>query len=113
VAPEPLELRAEHVDGTARLAVAGELDHTSYRTLIAQAATLIDARPAQLVIDFAGVTFCSSAGLNALVQIYHRAAGSAVPVRLVNVRPRQSEVLAMSAIGPLFDWPPGSGAHPA
>jgi anti-anti-sigma factor len=111
VAPEPLELRAEHVDDTARLAVAGELDDTNYRSLITHAGTLLDTRPAALVIDFAGVTFCTSAGLNALVQIYHRASGSAVPVRLVNVRPRQSEVLAMTAIGPLFDWPPGSGTQ--
>lgn len=111
MAPEPLDLRAEHVDDTARLAVTGELDHTSYRTLIAHASALIDARPAALVLDFAGVTFCNSAGLNALVQIYHRASGSAVPVRLVNVRPRQSDVLEMTAIGPLFDWPPGSAAR--
>jgi anti-anti-sigma factor len=109
VAPVPLTLHAERVDDTARLAVGGEIDHTNYRSLITQATALLDMpRPAQLVLDFAGVSFCASAGLNALVQIYHRASAANVRVRLVNVRQRQSDILAMTEVGPLFDWPPGS-----
>jgi anti-sigma B factor antagonist len=107
----PLTLRVERVDDTARIAVTGELDHTNYRSLIGEAIALLDApRPARLVLDFAGVSFCNSAGLNALVQIYHRATAVRVPVRLVNVRPRQAEILATTEIGPLFDWPPGSAS---
>jgi anti-anti-sigma factor len=106
--PVPLELRPERVDDAARLGIDGEIDHTNYRKLVAYATALLDPRPAELVLDFAGVTFCASAGLNALVQIYHKASGAAVRVRLVNVRPRQSDILAMTEIGPLFDWPPGS-----
>jgi anti-sigma B factor antagonist len=107
VVPTRLDLSAERRDGDARLAIAGEIDHTNYRALVGQAIALLTApRPTQLVLDFAGVTFCNSSGLNALVQIYHRASAIAVPVRLVNVRRRQAEILAITEIGPLFDWPP-------
>ena len=109
--PTRLDLSAERIEGDARLAIAGEIDHTNYRALVEQATALLAGpRPTRLVLDFAGVTFCNSSGLNALVQIYHRASAIAVPVRLVNVRRRQSEILALTEIGPLFDWPPGAQA---
>ena len=106
--PAPLNLHTERVDDTARVAVSGDIDHTNYRLLIGEATALLAApRPGLLELDFAGVSFCASAGLNALVQIYHRATALKVPVRLVNVRQRQSDILAMTEVGPLFDWPPG------
>jgi anti-sigma B factor antagonist len=60
-------------DGVARLVVAGEVDLTSADALTGRALALLDEGPTQLVLDMSGVTFCDSAGLNALFRVYARA----------------------------------------
>jgi anti-sigma B factor antagonist len=60
-------------DGVARLVVAGEVDMTSAGALTGRALALLDDGPTQLVLDMSGVTFCDSAGLNALFRVYARA----------------------------------------
>jgi anti-sigma B factor antagonist len=60
-------------DGIARLVVAGEVDMTSAGALTGRALALLDDGPTQLVLDMSGVTFCDSAGLNALFRVYARA----------------------------------------
>jgi anti-anti-sigma factor len=52
-------------DGTARLAIRGDLDVTSIAALAGELARLADARPARLVIDMSGVSFvdCAAARL--------------------------------------------------
>jgi anti-sigma B factor antagonist len=60
-------------DGVARLVVAGEVDLTSADALTGRALALLDDGPTQLVLDMSGVTFCDSAGLNALFRVYARA----------------------------------------
>jgi anti-sigma B factor antagonist len=60
-------------DGVARLVVAGEVDLTSADALAGRALALLDDRPSQLVLEMSGVTFCDSAGLNALFRVYARA----------------------------------------
>ncbi len=60
-------------DGVARLVVVGEVDLSSAGALKGRALALLEDGPAELVLDMSGVTFCDSAGLNALFQVYARA----------------------------------------
>jgi anti-sigma B factor antagonist len=60
-------------DGVARLVVAGEVDLTSADALTGRALALLEDGPSQLILDMSGVTFCDSAGLNALFRVYARA----------------------------------------
>lgn len=57
----------------ARLVVAGEVDLTSAPALAGRALALLEDRPSQLVVEMSGVTFCDSAGINALFRVYARA----------------------------------------
>jgi anti-sigma B factor antagonist len=54
----------------ARLVVAGEVDLTSAPALAGRALALLEDRPSQLVVEMSGVTFCDSAGINALFRVY-------------------------------------------
>lgn len=73
-------------DGVARLVVAGEVDLTSAGALADRALALLEDGPAQLVVDMSGVTFCDSAGLNALFRVYTRAEekGARLTLRSLN-----------------------------
>lgn len=73
-------------DGVARLVVAGEVDLTSAGALADRALALLEAGPTQLVVDMSGVTFCDSAGLNALFRVYARAEekGARLTLRSLN-----------------------------
>ncbi|MBB4686890.1 STAS domain-containing protein [Amycolatopsis jiangsuensis] len=56
--------------GTVSLEVAGELDAISKPVLEAEFADALRRRPRNLVADLAGVTFCGSAGLTVLVNLW-------------------------------------------
>src|SRR5689334_658066 len=73
-------------DGVARLVVAGEVDLASASALAERALALLEDGPAQLVLDMSGVTFCDSAGLNALFRVYARAEekGARLTLRSLN-----------------------------
>ena len=64
--------------------------------------TVLNRGPALLVVDMAGTTFCDSAGVNALVRAYKRAAASGARMRLVVSAPTVQRVLAITAVDRLI-----------
>ncbi|MFG1953835.1 STAS domain-containing protein [Micromonospora sp. NPDC048830] len=80
---------ARHVDadGAVRLVLAGELDLATVETLYDSVTQTITAgRPGRLVVDLAGVTFCDSTGIGALLDARTAANSSGVAFQATNPR---------------------------
>jgi anti-sigma B factor antagonist len=60
--------------------------------------TVLNREPALLIVDMAGTTFCDSAGVNALVRAYRRAAACGASMRLVVSTPTVLRVLAITGV---------------
>ncbi|MHA7651461.1 STAS domain-containing protein [Mycobacterium sp. ML4] len=63
----PFEVEQYETDGTAVLAVSGEVDMLSAPQLAEAIHTALGAKPAALVVDLTKVEFLASAGLSVLV----------------------------------------------
>lgn len=72
-------------------------------SVINQGATL-------LVVDMGATTFCDSAGVNALVRAFKRAAASAAGIRLVVGTPAVLRILAITGVDHLIDVYPSVAA---
>ncbi|MFC0843155.1 STAS domain-containing protein [Streptomyces noboritoensis] len=59
---------ARRVGGAAVLSLTGELDHDTVEPLRTALAEQIAAAPERIVVDCAGLRFCDSTGLNALLR---------------------------------------------
>lgn len=55
--------------GDARVAVSGELDHSTAPQVREAVAACMAKRPKRLCLDLAGVSFCDCAGLNVLLEV--------------------------------------------
>jgi anti-sigma B factor antagonist len=60
--------------------------------------SLLNRSPAALIVDMGGTTFCDSAGVNALVRAYKRAAASGAQMRLVVTAPNVQRVLGITGV---------------
>jgi anti-sigma B factor antagonist len=60
--------------------------------------TVLNRGPAVLIVDMAGTTFCDSAGVNAIVRAYKRAAACGASMRLVVSAPTVLRVLAITGV---------------
>ena len=95
---------------TAQLVVGGQLDLETAQALAHRAVALLDDGAAELVLDLSGVTFCDSAGISALFQVYDRADDLGVPFVLRNLNATVFRVLdatGLSTIVAIDDTPPG------
>lgn len=120
--PRPqLSFHTQWQDGEARLSVGGEIDLLTAASLVEAAGQPLDQKPSALVLDLAGVTFCDSAGVAALVKIYHRAAQAGAQVRVRRPAEMVRHVLEISGVDRVItvegepalpdDWPV-SPRHP-
>jgi anti-anti-sigma factor len=76
------------INGVAHLSVAGEIDMATVDVLAkALREALTHADTTRVVVDFAGVTFCDSAGLAALDKAYAGAARQDTVLQLVGLQP--------------------------
>jgi anti-anti-sigma factor len=80
-----------------RLRVTGELDLSTRESFISAALGALEATPALLELDFAGVAFCDSSGVSGLLAVHRMAAGAGKRVVLANLRPQL--VLTLSVAG--------------
>jgi anti-anti-sigma factor len=69
--PLDLEVRA-HGDGRAEVAVAGEIDFATHRSLLGALTEEIEHGHPRIVLDMSRVPFCDSTGLGVLVQTRQR-----------------------------------------
>ncbi len=72
--------------------------------------SVLNRGPAALIVDMGGTTFCDSAGVNALVRAYKRAAASGATMRLVVSAPTVQRVLAITGVDRLVGTYPSVAA---
>jgi anti-anti-sigma factor len=96
-----LTLRGAARNGTAALAVAGELDLATVPAL-QDALAQLDGTPA-LELDLSGVRFMDSSGLRALLTARRDAQAAGRRLRLVGVPPAVARVLELTRTAALFE----------
>ncbi|MGW8066815.1 STAS domain-containing protein [Streptomyces ziwulingensis] len=94
-----LHINVPHTDGTlAVIALSGEFDITTASAVRARALDLIAAGHPDLVADLAGVTFCDSSGLGALVGIWRCAKDADGSLTLAAIPDRLSRLLSVTGM---------------
>jgi anti-sigma B factor antagonist len=97
--PRPqLSMQTDWQGAQARLSVGGEIDLLTAPSLIEAAGELLDNAPATLVVDLSEVAFCDSAGIAALIKIYHQATSTGAAMRVSGAREMVRHVLEISGV---------------
>ena len=85
-----------------RLEVAGELDLATAPALLDRVRAAVAEHPAAIVLDLADLAFCDSSGINALIDAQTYAAGTGIPLRVVNARRVTRRALEVTGVLPLL-----------
>lgn len=95
-----------HLNGTARVAVRGEIDIASSEELRSALLSLADQGVRQVTIDMAGLDFIDSTGLGALIRVlkHYRAEGG--DLKLAAPTKPVAKVLEITALDHLFEVVP-------
>lgn len=91
-----LDVTTEARDGVTIARVVGNVDTVTAEHLLASLQAAMQEGPAQLVGDFSGVTYTSSAGLRSLLAAMKQARREGGDVRLAAVTDRVRKVLELS-----------------
>ncbi len=84
------------------LSLHGDIDLNSAAQLLDAATRVIDADGAVLVLDLAGVEFCDSSGLSALVRLRNRVQPLGGRIDLAGPTPIVQRVLEVSGLTEIF-----------
>ncbi|MFE5208447.1 STAS domain-containing protein [Streptomyces sp. NPDC056600] len=96
---QELLLTVEETHGPLAVAtVGGEIDFHTAPILRSRALDLIEQGRSRLVLDLSGVGFCDSAGLNALINIWHAAQGAGGAMALASVPARLDRMLKLTGL---------------
>lgn len=82
-----VDLEPTGPDRTARLVLRGELDMDTADAVEQAVTQLLSGSPEVLVVDFAGVAFCDSSGIGALIRAHRTAAEQGCRLELQRVDP--------------------------
>jgi len=85
-----------------RLEVTGELDLATAPPLLDRVRAATADQPAAIVLDLAGVFFCDSSGINALIDAQSYAAARGIPLRVVNAQRVTRRALEVTGVLPLL-----------
>ena len=95
-----MEVTATYRDRILELHLKGELDHHGARGLLTKLEREIEATlPAELVLDFSGVTFMDSAGIAVALRGCQRMRELGGCVKLYHVAPQPKKVLEAAGVG--------------
>jgi anti-anti-sigma factor len=100
-----LTVEEKRTDDEAVLILNGEIDIATAGDLRDAARRTIASRPARLVLDFAGVTFCDSQGLSALITLNKDVRATGGRLIFVNVGEFMSRLLDVTGLRAAFDEP--------
>lgn len=121
-APVPLRFTLRFLSpGTARLAVAGQVDLTTAPALRMRLLALVNVhRPAAIDINLAKVTFLDCSGVGVLIEVRNTAEPRGCQVRISHPQPIVARVLDVLGLLGLFtaptrpsEPPPGAAPLPA
>ncbi|GAA2230044.1 STAS domain-containing protein [Streptomyces indiaensis] len=100
---DDIELTLTATPGPAAVAtVTGEIDLHTAPGLRTRALELIDQGHRHLILDLSGVGFCDSAGLSALIGIWHGAQGAGGSLALAAVPDRLMRMLTLTGVDSLL-----------
>ncbi|CAL9278842.1 STAS domain-containing protein [Streptomyces sp. SudanB182_2057] len=88
--------------GLAVATVVGEVDMHTALTLHSEAREIIQRGHPRLVLDLAQVGFCDSAGLSALIRIWHAAQAAGGLLSIAAVPDRLTRMLSMTGVDALL-----------
>ncbi|MEU9594980.1 STAS domain-containing protein [Streptomyces sp. NPDC048219] len=96
---DTLQLIVQHPrPGLAIATVAGDVDTRTADTLRHEASGIIEQGSPNLVLDLSQVGFCDSAGLSALIGLWHAARAAGGALRLANVPDRLMRMLVLTGV---------------
>lgn len=99
----PFDLDVRHTAaGHAVIAVVGELDAATAPRLHDQGLSLLAAGAVHLLLDMAGVDFCDSSGLTAVIGLWKDAEARGGSLALAAVPDRLSRLMRMTATDTLI-----------
>jgi anti-anti-sigma factor len=102
---ELLEISTQTMDGTAVLAVVGELDMSTVPILLGAVDKALGAGAACVTIDAAEITFADSSALQGLLRAQQTATEVGAEFRLVHVMGQLEQVMSISGIDQMLDQP--------
>lgn len=85
-------------DGVMGVCVAGDVDMATEPQVTDAVRTVLAARPREVRVDLAAVTFLDSSGIRTLLQAQNEAAEQRVVLRVVNAHPRVVQVLDLTGL---------------
>ncbi len=95
-----MEVTATCRDRVLELHLKGELDHHGARGILTKLEREIEATlPAELVLDFSGVTFMDSAGIAVALRGWQRMRELGGSIKLYHVAPQAKKVLEAAGVG--------------
>ena len=95
-----MEVTATCRERILELHLKGELDHHGARGLLTKLEREIEATlPAELVLDFSGVTFMDSAGIAVALRGWQRMRELGGSIKLYHVAPQAKKVLEAAGVG--------------
>lgn len=97
-----LSVTVRTAEGLPVVAARGEVDVTSAAILEDALDAQFEAGSRSVVVDFLGVTFLDSTGLNALVRAHRRCASAAGRLGLVMADPQLLRLLAITGLDRLI-----------
>jgi anti-sigma B factor antagonist len=96
---DTLQLTVQHPrPGLAIATIAGDVDTRTADTLRHEASMIIEQGSPHLVLDLSQVGFCDSAGLSALIGLWHAAQAVGGALRLANVPDRLMRMLVLTGV---------------
>jgi anti-anti-sigma factor len=96
-----VEIQKETIDGITVLAPVGRVDSTTSRDVEAALLPLFD-QGAPVIVDFAAMSYISSAGLRVLLLAARRSKATGVPLSLAGMSKAVDEVFKISGFAKLF-----------
>ncbi|WP_369373288.1 STAS domain-containing protein [Streptomyces sp. cg36] len=90
------------VSGVAVLSLTGELDHDTAEPLRAALSQQIEAGRERIVVDCAGLWFCDSTGLNALLRARSAARAAGSGVELAALQPSVARMFEITGAHAVF-----------
>ncbi|WP_157847080.1 STAS domain-containing protein [Streptomyces achromogenes] len=97
--PDTLQLTVQHPHhGLAIATVAGDVDARTADTLRREASGILERGCPRLVLDLSQVSFCDSAGLSALIGLWHTSQAVGGALGLVNVPDRLMRMLVLTGV---------------
>jgi anti-sigma B factor antagonist len=106
----PFSVTTRTAAAGAVVTVAGELDVATAPRLRAGVAALVLAPGQRLVVDLAGVTFCDSSGISALIAARNVAEAAGAAVALAAVPARLSRTFGLIGLADFFPTYPSAEA---